>query len=173
MSIAAIVTDGVVTDTIVVARDALPEIAGLVVVPDGETVGIGWAHSEAGFAAPIALQEAPLTVAQLKSYASAKRQAIADAGLTVNGALVGTDLAGLTYLNGAVALAAAAPSRTFNWSTPTGFVALTATDITKIATAVGTFIQNTFSAKKAVCDLIASGKIKTAADIDAYAWPAA
>ena len=130
---------------------------------------IGWVVDGSGV--PVAPTPPAPTQSDLLAYAGNKWTVVSSGGLTVDGALIGTDQPGLTLLNGAVSLATQVPTQAFSWSVPGGKVALTAAQVIAIGVAVGQWIQNTFIALQTLEAQITAGTITTTAQIDAYAWP--
>jgi hypothetical protein len=157
--------------------------AGLTFVPCANpSVQVGWTYSGGTFTAPVVT---PPTAAELIAYAAAVQRGIAAGGISVNVGSSGspqdveasTDVASLVLLQGAVAIAAASPSTTFQWVPPSGApVTLTAAQINTIFAAVSAFIQSTFVTLAAVINAINAGSITTQAEIatppsSIGAWP--
>jgi hypothetical protein len=108
----------------------------------------------------------------LQAYAAAKRYAVETGGIVLNGMSVMTDRQSQALITGAYAYVQANPTVTVSFKTPSGFVNLAAAEVTAVANAVGAHVQASFAAEDAVVQGIAAGTIKTAADIDAFAWSA-
>jgi hypothetical protein len=108
----------------------------------------------------------------LQAYAAAKRYAVETGGIVLNGMSVMTDRQSQALITGAYAYVQANPTVTVSVKTPSGFVNLAAAEVTAVANAVGAHVQASFAAEDAVVQGIAAGTIKTAADIDAFAWSA-
>ncbi|MDL2397473.1 DUF4376 domain-containing protein [Rhizobium mayense] len=109
----------------------------------------------------------------LPAYAAAKRYTIETGGITVNGMLVMTDRQSQALIAGAYAYVQANPAVTVNFKTASGFVDLALAQVSAVANAVGAHVQASFAAEDAVVEAISAGSIKSTADIDAFAWPAA
>lgn len=125
------------------------------------------------YAAPAETAEA------VAAYANWKQWALATGGYTAT--LAGTprtfktDPTSLSLMTGKqVRLGQPNPPASINWQFEgAGFVAVVAADFTLAATKVADFVQGTFDTLQAVLTGIAGGSIKTFADVDAAAWPAA
>lgn len=95
-------------------------------------------------------------------------------GMTVNGMNVKTDDRSKSLLNGAVSLCQINPAATVSWKTDSGFVLLNATQVIAIGAAVGTFVQECFTAEGVHSAMIMA--LATAEEIIAYdfttGWPA-
>jgi len=120
---------------------------------------------------------APQAEALLGDLPSARKTALAQhartvswqkriSGMSFEGILVATDAEGLTLINGLKAMAEDQPERTFSYDTPAGPVPLTAAQAIDLARAVGNFVQSTFDRRAEVLAQIASGDIKTMAQIN-------
>ncbi|WFU07633.1 DUF4376 domain-containing protein [Rhizobium sp. CB3090] len=109
----------------------------------------------------------------LQAYAATKRYAVETGGIVFDGMTVSTDRQSQALIIGAYAYVQANPSVTVNFKTANGFVNLTAEQVTAVANAVGAHVQASFAAEDAVVKAITAGTIKTAADVDAFAWPTA
>lgn len=119
---------------------------------------------------------APQTVLGLAAYAQRKQSIVQGGGITVTlesqSVQAYTDAGSMALLQGALVLAQATPTRTFQWVGETSAATLTATDIETLFTAVSTFIQATFTTLATVLTAITAGTITTGAEIDTAAWPA-
>lgn len=122
------------------------------------------------------------STAGLLAYAASKQGAIAGGGITVNiggskTVKASTDVASLVLLQGAVAIASANGSATFNWVPSVGApLTLTAAQVITIFGAVSAFIQSTFTTLAGVVAAINAGTITTKAGVDSppspiAAWP--
>ena len=78
-------------------------------------------------------------------YLAAYRYEKENAGITLNGVTILTDLGTRTNLLGAKEL-----GTSISWKTPNGFVVLTAQQVSDIATAVGMHVQKCFNAEATV-----------------------
>lgn len=87
--------------------------------------------------------EASAITAHIKAY----RRTRETEGMTVSGVTVQTDVESRASLLGAVQL-----GTSIDWKTDSGFVTLTASQISAIASAVGQHVQKCFSAEKTVSD---------------------
>lgn len=87
--------------------------------------------------------EAQAITARIQAYRREKE----NGGITVSGVTVQTDVESRASLLGAKELGVS-----IDWKTDAGFVTLTATQISAIATAVGTHVQKCFSAEKTVTE---------------------
>jgi hypothetical protein len=90
-------------------------------------------------------EEAAWASAKLAAVLPAYRYEQENAGITLNGVTILTDLGTRTNLLGAKELATS-----ISWKTPNGFVVLTAQQVSDIATAVGVHVQKCFSAEATV-----------------------
>jgi hypothetical protein len=103
----------------------------------------------------------------LLNYADAKRDALAAAGLVVDGVKVSTDSTALILLQGAYTLAVANPSMTFQWVQPDGVaVQLNAAQIGDIFHAVTSFVQGTFALQATAIAGITGGATTITSQID-------
>ncbi|SCM73337.1 conserved hypothetical protein [uncultured Pleomorphomonas sp.] len=118
----------------------------------------------------VAVASAP-TTAELVSYAAAKRYAVETGGVTVAGASIDTGRESQAMITGAYAYAHANPEANVSFKATSGWVILTAAEVTAIATAVAAHVQACFTAEKAIDDAIDAGTVTTTAEIDAWAWP--
>lgn len=87
--------------------------------------------------------EAKAITDRIKAYRREKE----NGGITVSNVTVQTDVESRASLLGAVQL-----NTSIDWKTDTGFVTLTAAQISAIATAVGQHVQKCFSAEKTVTE---------------------
>ncbi len=107
-------------------------------------------------------------VPDLHAYAAAARYAKETGGITVNGAPIATDRASQALITGAWATTQINPAATIQWKGPNGaFVTLDAKALIGLASAVTAHVQACFAAEAQVTGDIASGKVKTTADVDA------
>lgn len=121
------------------------------------------------------ISDAPVTaptIAKLKAYAAAKRYAIETGGVTIDGVTVDTSRESQTMITGATAYVAANPDATITFKAVSGWVDLTAAQVTAIGAAVGAHVQACFTAEAAVDTAIDAGTITTTSEIDGYPWPA-
>lgn len=105
--------------------------------------------------------------AQLKAYAAARRYAVEVGGLTIDAKPIATDRASQAMIAGAYNYVAASPSAVIQYKTETGFVELTAAEITAIATAVGAHVQMCFAKEAEVAAAIDAATVVALAEIDA------
>lgn len=129
---------------------------------------IGWTWDGSKFNAPIV---EPITASDLAAYAAAKRFSVETGGIAAEGYEVSTSRESQSLITGAYNYVQANPDVTVKFKTATGFVDLTAAQMTAIANAVGAHVQASFAAEQAVDVAITAGTIKTYADIDTAAWP--
>ena len=108
----------------------------------------------------------------LYAYAAIKRYAVETGGIVIDGMRVMTDRQSQSLITGAYNYVQANPDVTVKFKTAAGFVELTAAQMTAIANAVGAHVQASFAAEGEVDKQIIAGTITTAAEIDAFAWPA-
>ncbi len=134
----------------------------------GDNVAVGWSYTGKKFSAP---KPAPITTADLLTYAAARRFVIETGGIILNSMPVMTDRESQSLITGAHSYVQANPEITVRFKTAAGFIELTATQMTAIANAVGAHVQACFAAEGEVCSQIDTGTIKTMAEIDAFAWP--
>ena len=90
-------------------------------------------------------EESAYRTSQVQAYLPAYRYQRENAGITVGGVTIPTDIATRTNLLGAKAL-----NTSITWKTPNGFVLLTAEQIAAISTAVGQHVQKCFDAEAVV-----------------------
>lgn len=110
----------------------------------------------------------------LAAYAANKRFAVETGGITVAGATIQTDRDSQAMITGAYAYAQADPSASINFKADSGWVTLTAAQMTAIGLAVGAHVQACFSAEAAIDADIAAGTVTTTAQIDTDTrWPSA
>jgi hypothetical protein len=112
------------------------------------------------------------TKAELASCANMKHSTVLSGGVTINGVRVSTTAEGRVDMAGAVSLAQLVPDHVFDWVGATGAVQLTASQVIQIGTAVGLWVQSTYTVLGSVLADIESGTITTTAQIDAANWPA-
>lgn len=105
--------------------------------------------------------------AQLSAYATFKRYAVETGGITVEAMPISTDRQSQAMINGAYNLVQLAPASSLQFKTDSGFVALNATQIIALATAVAVHVQKCFSAEASASAAIAAGTMTTPAEIDA------
>lgn len=107
--------------------------------------------------------------AQLTAYAASLRYAKETGGITVAGVPVATDRASQGMIDRAYSMATRDPSFTTRWKGASGGfgAVLDAPTIIAVATAVGAHVAGCFAREAVVADAIASGTLKTPADIDA------
>jgi uncharacterized protein DUF4376 len=106
------------------------------------------------------------TVEQLKGYAADARWRKQTGGITVAGVSYLTDRISTNERNVAYNLAQDA-NITFQWKTPSGFVALTSSQLNSVALNEMNFIQACFAKEQTVGDSIDGGTITTLGQIDA------
>ena len=135
---------------------------------DRTALGITWEPD------PPAPEPPPPSKDQLKTFAASKRWGIESGGITLNGALIRTDMDARTNLLGAREEALANPAYTLNWKDGNGlWVVLDAPTIIAISNSVRAHIQSCFDAEKAVSEKIDSDTYTTMAQVDgAVEWPA-
>lgn len=109
---------------------------------NGQLVDLTQAEIDARNAEAAASQAAAITD-HIKAYRRAKE----NGGITVSSVTVQTDTETRASLLGAKEL-----NTSIDWKTENGFVTLTATQISTIATAVGQHVQKCFSAEKTVTE---------------------
>lgn len=109
---------------------------------NGELVELTQAEIDARNAEQSATEAQAITD-RIKAYRREKE----NGGITVSGVTVQTDTETRASLLGAVQL-----NTSIDWKTDAGFVTLTATQISGIATAVGQHVQKCFSAEKTVTE---------------------
>ncbi len=126
----------------------------------------------------IATEPAPPAAAptkdQLKAAAAFKRWQLETGGITLNGALIRTDMDARTNILGAREEAIANPAYTLNWKDGNGvWVTLDATAIVGISNAMRAHIQGCFDAEKAVHAKIDNDTYTTMEAVNgAVEWPA-
>lgn len=113
----------------------------------------------------------PPSQAALLAYLDDKHTKVLNGGVTINNILVTTDLAGRTNLTGAYNLVQSGALQSINWVTNDGPVTLTAQQISGIATAVGVWVQDTYTLLGDKMLEIKNGTITTKEEIDAIVWP--
>ncbi|WFS07792.1 hypothetical protein [Methylobacterium sp. 391_Methyba4] len=120
----------------------------------------------------------PPSAEQLVAHANARQWALATGGFTAiiagQPVLFATDEASLAALDRkAMRLAQPNPPASVSWQVgPTQFATIAADDFDQAARLVEDFFQATFDALPAIFEAIASGEIKTLADVEAASWPA-
>ena len=108
----------------------------------------------------------------LYAYAATKRYAVETGGVVIDGMRVMTDRQSQSLITGAYNYVQANPDVTVNFKTASGFVELTAAQMTAIANAVGAHVKASFAAEGEVDKQIIAGTITTTAEIDVFSWPA-
>ncbi len=156
------------------AADKVYSSAAIGYVPVKNSNYVGWLAagnvataiaSEGDLAAVLTAAGLPFGLA---AYAASARYAKETAGITVNGVKVATDRASQALITGAWATTQINPAATIQWKGADGtFVTLDAKAITGLASAVTAHVQACFAAEAQVGADIASGKVKTTADVDA------
>lgn len=95
------------------------------------------------------------------------------AGITLNGAVIKTDLESQANINGAWSYAQINPSALIDWKAATGWIQIDAAAVTAIAGAVAAHVQACFSAERVHAEAIAA--LETAEAAQAYdittGWP--
>lgn len=140
----------------------------------GDGIDVDQANYAAVNAAVSALPadfEAQQQKAALKAYAAAKRWAVETAGITVDGATIATDRDSQNMISGAYAYVTASKATEVEFKAVSGWITLTADQITAIALAVGAHVQGCFATEKAVDAEIDAGTITDAAGVDGASWP--
>lgn len=113
-------------------------------------------------------QKSAASVEHEQAIVRARRDAAIAAGITVNGIPVWTDETSQTRVAGAALAALIDPSYTVNWKAADGsFVALDASQITAVASAVRAHVQACFDRES---DILAAINAGGAYDIEA-GWP--
>ena len=139
-----------------------------------------WADVVAGKYGAVAAYAAPaVPPARLLAYAGARRDRVADAGISVavsgGTAQVDTDARGLTYLSGVLASFSAPFNATSaTWYQSGGNLTLSAADVAAIALAAKAHVNASFATWATVGAAIEATPptITTMAEIDAAGWPA-
>ncbi|GAC1042244.1 DUF4376 domain-containing protein [Rhizobium sp. No.120] len=111
--------------------------------------------------------------ADLTAYAASKRYALEVGGFVYDGHPISTDRDSQSKIS-SVALAANLVGSTFSTSFKCAdgtFFTLSQSDAIAMATAVMKFISGCFDTEATLVAAIASGKVKTAAAVDAASWP--
>lgn len=120
------------------------------------------AHPDGTFSAP------PEDGVDLAAYAAAKRYAVENGGIKVNGIAIATDDRSKIMLIGARLKAQANPAFTTAWKDDTGvFRPLDAAEIIAVSDAVLAHVDASFAKLSAVLPKIAAGAITTPAGVDA------
>ncbi|QEL21718.1 DUF4376 domain-containing protein [Bosea sp. F3-2] len=105
--------------------------------------------------------------AELISYAASTRFTKETGGIEVAGSPIATDRESQAMISGAFALVQAQPDTTIRFKTPTGFVALTAAQMSAVAVSVAQHVQASFGLEADIAEQIEAGEITTTAEIDA------
>jgi hypothetical protein len=134
---------------------------------ESETASPGEVWNGAAFERP---SPAP-TVEQLLAEAAAVRWQKETAGIQVAGATIATDRESQQLIAGALALAQQDPARTLQFKAVSGWVTLSAAEVTAIAIAVGDHVQACFAIEADVAGGVAAGTITTFEQILAADWP--
>lgn len=103
----------------------------------------------------------------LPEYAAAKRWEKEVGGIEVNGAIIDTSRDSQNMITGAYNYAQENPSKMVSFKTASGWVRLSATEVTVIAIAVGDHVQALFDLESVIADQIEAGIITTVGQIDA------
>ena len=110
---------------------------------------------------------------QKLSDLAAYRYARETAGITLNGAVIKTDLESQSKINGAWSNAQINPTAMIDWKAATGWIQIDAATVTAIAGAVAAHVQACFSAERVHAEAIAA--LETAEAVQAYdfttGWP--
>lgn len=109
--------------------------------------------------------------AALLAFASETHRQVLEGGVTVNGVIVSTTPAGRVDMAGAVSLAQLVPSHTFDWVCTTGPVSLSAAQVIALGTAVGLWVQSTYTTYGTAVAGINAGTITTQGQINSASWP--
>lgn len=111
---------------------------------------------------------------ELAAYRNEKETA----GITVNGAIIKTDLESQAMINGAVAYSNLNPELLIDWKAANGWVQIGHDDIIAIGQAVGAHVQACFSKEKvhaAAINALSTKEVPSIAEIEAYdftvGWP--
>lgn len=103
----------------------------------------------------------------LQEYAAAKRWEKETAGIEVNGAFIDTSRESQSMITGAYNYAQANPSKPVSFKSASGWVKLSAAEVTAIALAVGDHVQALFDLESVIADQIEAGIVTTVEQIDA------
>jgi len=114
--------------------------------------------------------ETPLALAKTKKLheLAAARYAAEIAGVTVNGATVGTDRESQAMITGAALAATQDTDYTCRWKTENGFVTLTAAQIVAVAMAVRAHVQAQFDREADLANQVAAAE--TVEAVEAIRW---
>lgn len=100
------------------------------------------------------------------------------AGITVNGAVIKTDLESQAMINGAVAYSNLNPELLIDWKAANGWVQIGHDDIIAIGQAVGAHVQACYTNEKvhaAAINALSTKEVPSIAEIEAYdftvGWP--
>lgn len=110
-------------------------------------------------------------IAVLKAYAAAKRWSVQTGGVVVSGVSVDTSDASRSMIADAVAYVEASGTTSVDFKAASGWVTISAAEMTAIGLAVGAHVQACFAAERAVDAAIAAGTITTVTAIDGWVWP--
>jgi hypothetical protein len=166
MAKAARLLNSVVVEVVTLPKDVhlvdmFHKDAGFVECPDSVTVGM--VHSGGAFSPAIAPSPSK---EELKATAGRARFHKETAGVIVGGVSVKTDRAAQAQILGALALAQADPSTTFQWKNLDGsWRQLTATQMTAIALAVAQHVQTCYTKESAATAAIDAGTFTTHAQV--------
>ncbi len=143
-----------------------PDIAA---VPIPDDAFSGFVSDGAGGWSPPPM--APPTPDDLRSHAAAVRFAVETGGVDVDGTVIDTSRDSQSMIAGALAYVQASEAVSVEFKATSGWVTLSAAQVTTIALAVAVHVQQCFAAERAVDDGIADGTITTRDQIDAWPWP--
>ncbi|MEN6375559.1 MAG: DUF4376 domain-containing protein [Smithella sp.] len=117
----------------------------------------------------LALATIPNKLAELAAYRFAKETA----GITINGAIIRTDLESQAMINGAVAYANLNPTALIDWKAANGWVQIDKDTVIAVGNAVGAHVQACYSRERVHAEAIAA--LTTPAEILVYdfttGWP--
>lgn len=166
---AHVIENGIVINTIVV--NSLDDFPNLIDAESGGTIGDLWDGES--FSTPSKYSTVEEAKEQKLAELAAYRYARETAGITVNGALIRTDLESQAMINGAVAYVNLNPTALIDWKAANAWVQIDKNTVTAIGNLVGTHVQVCYSRERYHAEAIAA--LTTSEEIAAYdfatGWP--
>ncbi|QIB37844.1 DUF4376 domain-containing protein [Rhizobium oryzihabitans] len=138
----------------IAAEDAFHPTLAAKFVACGKPVEAGWSYDGKAFKAPV---EAAPTADELRTYAAMKRFAVETGGIVINSATIDTSRDSQSMIANAHSYIVSSGAPSTRFKALSGWITLSAAEVTSAALAVGAHVQASFNAEGAVNDLIASG----------------
>lgn len=120
----------------------------------------------------LALAAAPSPEVDYPAVIAAERYRRERVGVSLNGFVIDTSREGQALIAGAAVSAIIDPTYTCNWKTGNGFIALNASELLGLATAVRTHVQACFDRELALLRAVESGEYRDPMLLEGWPEPA-